>query len=166
MWQWALNANNEENRPQMSSTLCHEVICMCSTGHAVVGWPAWLHVNFKTFLRGIPLEWSQGKLDWMPQRSLHAKPIELNLLTPLLMCCVHIYRETFVNFTVGNTSIKNHVRISAHSCKLHAFGRKKKEKTTAPSVGLSGLMHFNSLGTSFKFRTWLKCQHQQIKAHF
>lgn len=103
-------------------------------------------------------------LTWTPQRSLHAKQIELNLLTPLLMCCVHIYRDTFVNFTVGNTNIKNHVRISAHSCKLHAFGRKKG--ITAPSVGLSGLMHFNSLGTSFKFRTWLKCQHQQIKNTF
>lgn len=69
-------------------------------------------------------------LTWTPQRSLHAKQIELNLLTPLLMCCVHIYRDTFVNFTVGNTNIKNHVRISAHSCKLHAFGRKKRDNSS------------------------------------
>lgn len=137
MWEWVLNANNEENRPQMSSTLCHEVICMCSTQHAVIGWPSCLDVNFKTFLRGIPRSEVKENLTWRPQRSLHAKPIELNLL----MCCVHIYRDMFVNFTVGNISIKNHVRISARSCKLHAFGRKKK---TAPSVGLSGLMHFNS----------------------
>lgn len=91
MWEWALNANNEENRSQMSSILCHEVICMCSTGHAVIGWPSCLDVNFKTFLRGIPLEWSQGKLNLKAPKIAARKANRIKpAYTPAYVLCAYL----------------------------------------------------------------------------